>query len=393
MSALAVSFNDVSSNYESISKLVSLGIVLNNASNFYPEKGLTRLEFAEISNRIMTLNSPKVIKITDVKNNTSVNKAVGTGILTINSKGQFKPKNAITYTDLARTLAYGLGFKKSWSNRPIDYLFYLERKGILNIDTDLDAIVTREEAAVAIDKYMQIKDSYIMAGGIVERLSGNVLIVKTDSGSASYKFNSKASLVIEDQSAEIDNLAKGTDVNFILNKKGEIAFLSGYGLEVLDGNLGYTNGNLTFNGSAKNYKLNAVVAKLPNNPNVPFTFTEFSNYSSKAGVGFGGTLYLNSVTDEITMLEAYISKISSRVFTVSNGKVTFDFSDLAYKNQSFSLSEDATYTLVEGETKTNLTISDVTALQSAGKKLTGTLIASPNGNVTTLEFTAEIPTK
>jgi hypothetical protein len=394
ISALAVSFDDVSSNEASITKLVSLGVVVNNGANFNPEKGLTRQEFAEISSRIMTLSAPKTVKISDVKNNAAVTKAVGAGILTVNSKGQFKPKNAITYSDLARGLAYGLGFKKSWSNRPIDHLYFLERKGVLSIDTDLDAVVTREEAAVAVDNFMTVSDSYTKASGIVDRVNGNVLIVKTDSGSASYKINSKASLFMDEQAASQGNLAKGTDVNFILNKKGEVAYLTGSGLEVFDGNIGYAGGNLTFNGAAKNYKLNAVVVALPNNPAVPFTYTEFSNYASKAGVSFGGTLYSNTATDEITMLEAYVSKVANRVFTVSNAKVTYDFADVALKAQTFTMSEEATYTLLEGEkgeTKTTKTLAELTALQASGKVLKGTLVAGADGLGLSLEFTATAP--
>lgn len=391
ISALAVSFDDVSSNEASITKLVSLGVVVNTGANFNPDKGLTRQEFAEISSRIMTLSAPKTVKISDVKNNAAVTKAVGAGVLTVNSKGQFKPKNAITYSDLARGLAYGLGFKKSWSNRPIDHLYFLERKGVLSIDTDLDAIVTREEAAVAVDKFLTVSDSYATATGIVDRVNGNVLIVKTDSGSASYKINSKASLFMDEQAASQGNLAKGTDVKFVLNKKGEIAYLTGNGLEVFDGALAYAAGNLTFNGAAKNYKLNAVVTALPNNPTVPFTFTEFSNYSSKGGVSFGGTLYSNTATDEITMLEAYVSKVANRAFTVSNGKVTFDFSDLGYKSQTFTLGEEAVLTQVDGETKTTVTVADLAALQTAGKVLKGTLVGAADGLGLSLEFTATAP--
>jgi hypothetical protein len=391
ISALAVSFDDVSSNEASITKLVSLGIVVNNGANFNPEKGLSRQEFAEISSRIMTLSAPKTVKISDVKNNAAVTRAVGAGILTVNAKGQFKPKNAITYSDLARGLAYGLGFKKSWSNRAIDHLYYLERKGVLSIDTDLDAIVTREAAAVAIDNYMLAKDSYDTADGIVDRVNGNVLIVKTDVGSKSYKINAKASLFLDEQTASQGNLAKGTDVKFVLNKKGEIAFLTGNGLEVFDGNLGYTGGNLTINGNVKAYKLNAVVVSLPNNPTAPFTFTEFSNYTAKAGVSFAGTLYSNTATDEITMLEAYVSKVNNRVFTVKGDKVTYDFADVALKPQTFTLSEEAKFTLVEGETKTEVKLAELTALQAAGKVLKGTLVGAADGKGTSLEFTATAP--
>jgi hypothetical protein len=389
-SALAVSFDDVNSNEASISKLVSLGIVVNNGTYFNPDKGLTRQEFADISSKIISVSAAKTVKLKDTKNAAAV-KAVSTGILTVGKKGDFKPKNAITFTDLARGLAYGLGFKPSWSNRPIDHLYFLERKGVLSIDTDLDAVVTREEAAVAIDNYMTVSDSYVKVNGLVDRVLGNVLIVKTGTGSASYKINSNVSAFIDDQAVDAQVLAKGTEANFILNKKGEVAFLTGNGLEVFDGKLGYSAGNLTFNGAVKNFKLNSIVLNLPSNKTAPFTFTEFSNYSAKGGVSFEGTLFSNTSTDEVTMLEAYVTNVANRKFTVANSKVVFDFSDLNYKELSFSLSGEAKVTLVEGETKTELTLAQVAALQAAGKTLKGTLVAGSDGFGKSLEFTATAP--
>jgi hypothetical protein len=111
-------------------------------------------------------------------------------------------------------------------------------------------------------------------------------------------------------------------------------------------------------------------------------------------VSFGGTLYSNTATDEITMLEAYVSKVANRAFTVSKGKVKFDFSDVALKEQSFTLSEDATFTLLEGEkgeTKTTKTLAEVEALLAAGNVLKGTLVAAADGLGTSLEFTATAP--
>ncbi|HLO11946.1 MAG TPA: S-layer homology domain-containing protein [Pseudoneobacillus sp.] len=392
LSAMAVSFDDVSSNEQSITKLVSLGLVVNNGTYFNPDKGLTRQEFAEISSRIMTLGAPKALKIKDVKSNAAVTRAVSAGILSINKKGEFKPKNAITYSDLARGLAYGLGFKKSWSNRPIDHLYFLERKGVLSIDTDLDAVVTREEAAVAIDTFMQVSDSYSTGTGIVDRVVGNVVIVKTDIGNKSYKVNTKASLFLDDQAATIGNVARGTEVNVVLNKKGEVSYLSGAGLDVLDGALAYAGGNFTVKGTAKNFKLNAVVASLPSASTTPFTFTEFSNYSAKGGVSFAGTSYANASTDEVTMIEPYVTQVASRAFTVSKGKVTFDFaSDLGFKNLTFGLAEDAKVTYVEGDTKTPVALADVASYATGGKVLTGTLVAGADGLGTSLEFTAAVP--
>ncbi|MHC0037867.1 S-layer homology domain-containing protein [Pseudoneobacillus sp. C159] len=389
LSAMAVSFDDVSSNEIAISKVVSLGIVVNNGANFNPEKGLSRQEFAEISSRIMTLGSPKAVKITDVKNNSAVTKAVSAGILTVNSKGQFKPKNAITNADLARGLAFGLGFKKSWSNRPIDHLYFLERKGVLDIDTDLDAVVTREEAAVAIDNYMTVKEGYTTAGGIVVKvMNGDVLVVKTDSGNKSYKIAKNSSIFVDSQAGDAGNLAAGTNVKLNLNKKGEIGFASGNGLEMLDGKLGFAAGALTLNGTAKNWLLNGLVSSLPNSKDVPFTFTEFSNYASKANVTFEGGIYSDTVTDEITVIEPYITSVKSRAFKVEKNKLVFDFSDTALKSQSFSLAEGATIKLVEGETKTDKTLADISALIAAGKDVKGAITAGSDGLALTLEVTA-----
>lgn len=401
ISAMAVSFDDVSgsSSEASISKLVSLGIVVNKGANFNPEKGLTRQEFAEITSRIMTVSASKTVKLKDTKNAAAV-KAVSAGVLTVGKKGEFKPKNAITYADLARGLAYGLGFKKSWSNRPVDHLYFLERKGVLSIDSDLDAVVTREEAAVAIDNFLKVNDAYNTASGIVDRVNGNVVIVKTDTGSKSYKISSNVSIFLDEQYGDVGNLAKGSAIDMVLNKKGEVAFVTGAGLEVFDGNLGYSGGNLTFNGAVKNYKLNAIVTALPNNPTTPFTFTEFSNYSSKAGVSFAGTLYSNTTTDEITMLEAYISKVANRVVKFEKNKAVFDFSDAVLKAQRFAFSEEVKFTLLETvkdekgkETTTpkEVTLADLVALQSAGKVLTATLTAGADGLATAIEVKAADP--
>ncbi|MHC0038281.1 S-layer homology domain-containing protein [Pseudoneobacillus sp. C159] len=393
ISAMAVSFDDVSSNEASISKLVSLGIVVNNAASFNPDKGLSRQEFAEIASRIMTLKGTKSIKITDVKNNAAVNNAVNAGILTVNTKGQFKPKNAVTYTDLARTLAYGLGFKSSWSNRPVDHFYFLERKGVLTIDTDLDAIVTREEAVVAIDKFLQAKDFYKTMTGVVNQINGNTIQISTGSGLSSYKFNSKASIYLDEQNGSLEGIAKGTKIHLTLNKKGEVAYAEGNSLDMLDGNLNYINGNLTLNGVPKNWLLNGLVTSLPNSPDVPLTFTEFSNYAAKAGVSFAGGMYSDTVTDEITILEPYIAKISNRVVKIQNNKAVFDFSDVALKSQSLSFADDAKFILVEGDKKTEVKLTDVLSLQAAGKEIKATLVAGADALATSMEFTAKDPEK
>jgi hypothetical protein len=389
ISAMAVSFDDVSTNEVTISKLVSLGIVVNTSESFNPDKGLSRQEFAEITNRIIKVNSKKTIKITDVKNNAAVTKVVGAGLLTVNSKGQFKPKNAITYTDLARTLAYGLGFKSTWSNRPVDHFYFLYLNGILNINTDLDAVVTREDAAVAIDKYLSLQNYYDETTGVVDSISGNSMVVNTSIGMKTFKFNNKSSLFLGGQVGTLEEVAKGTKMNITLNAKGEVALAEGNSLDMLDGNLGYSGGNLTLNGVAKNWILTGLVASLPNSPDVPFTFTEFGNYTAVAGVSFAGGMYADTVTDEITILEPYIAKISKQPVKIENNKAIFEFKEQKYKHQSFSFTEDAKFYLVEGDKKTEVTLADFLPLQSAGKKLKATLTAGPDGLASSIEITAE----
>jgi hypothetical protein len=401
MSALAVSFDDVSSNETSISKLVALGIVVNAGANFNPEKGLTRQEFAEIAGRIMTVQAGKTVKLKDTKNAAAI-KAVGAGILTVGKSGDFKPKNAITYSDLARGLAFGLGFKASWTNDLADYLYFLERKGVLSIDTDLDAVVTREDAAVAIDNYMKAKESYTISTGIVDRLQGNLVVIKTESGNKSYKISSNATVFLDGQKAELSSVAKATKIHLTLNKKGEVAYAEGNSLEMFDGKLGYSGGSLTLNGAPKNFLLNGLVSSLPNSPTVPFTFTEFTNYASKAGVSFDGGMYGDTVTDEITILDAYITKVAKREVTVEANKVVFDFKDVALKAQSFSFTEDAKFTLLEtvkdaeGKDSTvvkEVNLADIVALQAAGKKFTGVLTAGPDGLATSIEFAEKVEEK
>jgi hypothetical protein len=397
LSAMAVSFEDVSTYETSISKLVSLGIIVNPGANFNPEKGLTRQEFAEIAGRIMTVNASKTVKLKDTKNASAV-KAVSAGILKVGKSGEFKPKNAITYADLARGLAFGLGFKATWSDDLVDYLYYLERQDVLDIKTDLDAVVTREEAALAIDNYMKAKAGYVTTTGIVDKITGNVMVVKTESGSKSYKFAANSSIFLGEQYGNLTVVPKGTIIHLTLNKKGEVAYAEGNTIEMLDGQLGYSNGSLTLNGAAKNFLLNGLVKSLPNSPNVPFTFTEFSNYTAKAGVSFEGGMYSDTVTDEITVLEPYITKVTNRSVKLEANKATFDFSGNALKNQSFAFAENAKFKLMEitkdeagKETKTakDVTLAELVSLQTSGKKLLGTLTAGPEGLGTSLEVTID----
>lgn len=406
MSALAVNFDDVSGSAgeTSISKLVSLGIIVDKDTYFNPEDGLTRLEFAGIANRIVSLKASSSLKIKDVTTtsgkNAAVVKVVKNGLLSLNKKGEFKPKSGATNADLAKTLAYGLGFKKHWSNRPLDYLYYLERKGVLDIDTDLDAVVTREEAAVAIDKYMLVKDAYKTSSGVVAGLTKTGFQVKNDSGITNYKLASNASIFLDGQAGVKENLANGTSVELVLNSKYEVAFVSGAGLEVFDGKLSYAGGNLKHNDNVKNFNLNAVVRPLPNNRNTSFTYTQFTNYSSKAGVSFEGTLYSDTSTDQITMMEAYITKVTDMPVTVGNGTVTVDFSGVALRNQSFKFNEEAKFSTVETvkdeagkdvEKVTETTLAEIAKLLKAGKVESGTVTAVADGTASGLSVKLKAP--
>ncbi|MFD2444706.1 S-layer homology domain-containing protein [Bacillus sp. CGMCC 1.16607] len=410
ISAMAVSFDDLSGSEGemAIHKLVSLGIIVDKDTYFNPEAGLSRLEFAEITSRIVPLSAAKVVKIKDVNTtkgqNAAVLKVLNTGLLSLNKNGEYKPKSNITQGELAKALAYGLGFKKAWSNRPIDYLFYLERKGVLDIDTDLDAAVTREQAAVAIDKYMLVKEGYKTKKGIVSGLTATGFSLKNESGVVSYKLAANASIFLDAQQGEKDNLAAGTEIQILFNSKNEVAFVSGDGLELVDGKLGYVGGNLTFNDAAKKFNLNAIVQNLPNNPTTAFTFTEFSNYAAKADVKFEGALYSSTVTDEVTMLEPYITKIEKfKPAKIAGDTVTFDFSGFALKNQTFKFAEDAKFNIVEtvkdeatGKSEDKLkeaTLADIVALQSAGKVITANLEAGADGTAKVLSVKAEEPKK
>ncbi|WML46905.1 S-layer homology domain-containing protein [Neobacillus sp. PS3-34] len=399
LSVFAASFDDVSGldSEISITKLVSLGYIANKGANFNPDSNLTRLEFAEIACRITTIGSSSVLKIKDLDTSKGKNKAavraVRGGLLSLNKKGEFKPKGSVTFAELSKALAFGLGFKKTWSNRPIDYLYYLDRKGVLDIDTDLDAAVTREDVAVAVDKYLTAKQSYTTITGVVSELTSTGLVVKSTTGENNLKYAANASIFQDDQQTEKGAVGPGTAVSVTLNSKGQVAYLSSTSLEVFDGAMAYdASGKLLVKGKTLyNTHSNLVVTPLPSSPDADFTFKEFANYGQN-GVTFEGTAYSNMATDEITMLSPYVTKVTDRPISLNGTSVTFGFkADFDFNDLSMPLNDAAVVHLVDGTATKDVKLADIDALQKAGKVLTGTAIAGADGTITDLTVKAADP--
>jgi len=394
-SVFAASFDDVSGSQSemAITKLVSLGYIVNKGSNFNPDNGLTRLEFADIANKIINLGKPATVKIKDLTTsggkNANAVKLVKGGYIQLTKKGEFLPKKSVTYAELSKVLATGLGFKQSWSNRPIDFLFFLDRKGVLDIGTNLDAAVTRENAAVAIDKYLAVKNAYKDVVGVIQESSPTSITLKIKDGVKVYKIASNSSLFINDDATDTDALGLGTEAHLILDNSGKVAFVDAVGIDSVEGTLGYAGGKITINSKPYNVNLNVIVPNLPSGAS-DFTFKDFSGYSA-AGVTFNGSCYTNLETDWVTALNAYISKIDSRSITFSpTGDVVFDFSDVALNNLSFA-TNNAKISLTNGDKTTDSSVADLTALQQKGYTLTASLEAGADGAVTTLNVTAKAP--
>lgn len=352
----------------SINKLVSLGVITVKNGSFQPDDALTRTEFAGILNKVVSLGQAKAITIKDVntKNgaNSDIAKAVGGGLLKLNSKGEFNANGSVTYADFSRALAVGLGLKSSWTDRPIDFLFYLDRKGVLSIDTDLDAVVTREGAAVALDKFIELRNVFKSNKGVIAQVTQAGVSLNTSSGKVFYKFGEGVSVFIDDQGADTTSLAVGSAAEIELNKKGELAFISAVGVELEEGALVYQEGKLSVNNKLKNFDLNAVFASLPNSPNKDFTLDNYGKYSA-AGVSFAGQSYINYRTDEVVMMTPYVSQISGRAFTVSGSNVTLDFSEDVLSNLTFAVGEGAKITL-DGK---DIALSDLSGKIKGGTKL------------------------
>ncbi|ANE47612.1 hypothetical protein SY83_16465 [Paenibacillus swuensis] len=409
-SAFAASLNDTIglSNEVAINKLVSLG-VFTSSKTFNPESELTRGEFALIISKILPLSNGTAISIKDVptKNgaNATIAKAVSHGLLKLDAKGNFAASKGVTYSELGKVLSVGLGLKSTWTNRPIDFLYYLERKGVLSIDTDLDAVVTKEEAAAAIDKYVEIKQLYTADEGVIASLTKTGIVLNNGSDYKTYAYAKNASLFVDNQGVEKENLGEGSPVHILLNAKGEIAFISGRSLELAEGTLVYADGKIKVNDKlTKNVDLNVVVAPLPNAPTAEFTFDSFGKYSVN-GVTFGGQSFVNTQADEVTMLTVYIAKAENRGIKLIGDSVKVVFSDVALDDQVFTLSKDAKVSLIETvkekskdadgkevETSKDVTkpssLADLQGLQTAGNVFTGTVEVDNTGVITSISVKA-----
>jgi hypothetical protein len=380
----------------SMNKLVSLHVLTASGTQYNPDADLSRSDFVYALSKVLKLNAPKSVKIKDVssksKEYASVAKVVGNGLLKLDGKGNFNSKKAVTYAELSRALANGLGLKLSWTDRPIDYLFYLDRKGVLDIDTDLDAVVSRGAAAVAIDQFIGLKGMFKSDSGVVTELQANGLVLNNGTDNVTYTLAKDASLFLADQNAELTSFGAGTPVQLLFNDKGELSFMSGNSLSLEEGTIVYSDGKVKINDSSRNIDLNAVVQPLPNNPNATFTLKGFGNYSA-AGVTFAGGAYINNKNDEATMLDLRFAKVEGKPFSVSTSSLTFDFSGDALANQTFTLADTVKITLkgkTAAEDKT-LSLVELGALQS-GNTLSGTVEINGDGAVTSITATAEAKT-
>ncbi|TJY44164.1 hypothetical protein E5161_01860 [Cohnella pontilimi] len=383
----------------SMNKLVSLHVLPASGTSYNPDAALTRGDFVYALTQVLKLNAPKSVKIKDVSSNSkdyaSVAKVIGNGLLKLDAKGNFNSKKAVTYAEFSRALAAGLGLKLSWSDRPIDYLFYLERKGVLDIDTDLDAVVTRGAAAVAIDQVITLKGTFKSDSGVVVELKGDdAVVLNNGRENVTYKLDKDASLFLSGQSDDLSSFGPGTAVQVLLNAKGEISFLSGHSLLLEEGSIVYKSGKVSINSTLRNIDLRAVVNPLPNDPNGTFTLKGFGNYSG-AGVTFAGGAYVNNQNDEVTLLDLRVAKAEEKPFTVGFNGLTLDFSDDALANLSFKVADDVKITLKAAsatDKDQKLTLTELTALQT-GNTLTGTVEINSDGFVTSIVATAEKKTE
>ncbi|MBE4907157.1 S-layer homology domain-containing protein [Bacillus luteolus] len=392
----AASFDDVTgfASEQSITKLVSLGIMRNNTTIFNPSDSVKRSEFSAVINRVVSQGNPNVVKVTDLdvtngKNNAAL-KMLNLGVFKLNKNGQFRPGKMVTYFELSKALALGLGFKASWTKDPVDYLYFLDRKGVLDIDTDLDAEITREDLAVAIDKYLKVKDFYNNVSGVVVEVRDTHITIKNELGEETYNFHSNASLFLDDQASEASSLGLGTVVTLTLNNNNEVAYAEGIGLDQFEGTLTYDAGKIKVDTKSLNVNLNAYVTPLPNNPEGDFSFTILSNYM-KNGVQFFGTVLTSVANDEVTVITASVSKVDKKPFKVTGSNVEVDFSGNALPNQTFTVDDSVKVSVTEGETKKDVTLKELVALQTSGKVLSGTLEISAEGVVKTITATATTP--
>ena len=381
--AFAVEFADTSGiqSESSINKLVSLGVFPNPGEAFNPDDDFTRYDFAIVANQIMSLKAgAKQVKFSDVgskdKNYVSVLKMVNEGYLKPN-KNSFGKNQGVTYAEFARLLAHGLGLKKQWTNRPVDFLFYLDRKGVLDIDTDLDAVVTREAAAVAVDRFITLVGTFESDSGIVAELYDGGFVYNNGSENVKVKFAKNVSVFVSGQSSANDAIVVGSPVEVVFNKKGEVAYAAGQLLDAEEGALKLTAGKWNIGTFVKDVNMDVVMMSLPNSPADPFTLTLFNSYQTAGAEFFGQAFFTEN--DEVTLVYPYIKKATAnKDVTVTATSITVAFS--AALKQTFVVAEGAKVTLDGKDT----TLAALVELAGKGTNFSGNFEAGENGQATSV---------
>jgi hypothetical protein len=390
----AVEFTDtIGINSEaSINKLVSLGVFNDPGDFFDPEGELTREEFALISGRIIKFNGKSnSIAFSDLSSqnvaHTAAVNMVNNGYLKLNGKS-FEPDNGVTYSEFARVLAHGLGLKKAWTDRPIDFLYYLERKGVLSIDTDLDEVVTREEAAVAVDRYITLKGLYQSGSGIVVAANEEGFVVNNGVENVEYFFASNVSVFVSGQGATPLDVQVGSPVQLTLNSKGTVAYVAGEILDAETGTIRLDNTKWTIKGNlVKELNIDAFVASLPNDSKRAFTLKMYDDYQ-RAGALFEAQVFFTD-KDEVTALYPYIAKAENKEIKLPKNQLIKDITVVftGTLSQKFKLSEDVTITVNDKEGS----LAGLRALQVAGEKITATIEANEAGLITKITAKSEKP--
>jgi hypothetical protein len=385
--AYAVEFSDTMgfSTETSINKLVSLGVMRNPGANFNPDAPLSRGELAFMVNQVMNLSVGKKVAFKDLPSKNALYvptlKLVNNGYLTT-AKGSVKPSKGVTYAEMSKVLSHGLGLKKTWTNRPIDFLFYLVRKDVLDIDTDLDAVVTREEAAVAFDKYITQKGLFTTVNGIVVEATAKTVTVNTGSEYKKVSYATNASVFVSGQGATTEDIVVGSPANVVLNKKGTVAFVAGELLDAEEGALSLSNAKWSIKLSetstlVKDLNLDAYVAALPNRPTGEFSIKELDTYiKAPHSIQFGAQVFFTNA-DEVTAIYPWISKATNKDITVSGKTVSVKLT--ATLIEPFNVLDDAKITLDGKDAK----LADLTGA------LTATVEADKFGNATSITATTK----
>lgn len=400
-SAFAQSANDIdgSANEMAISKIVSIGYVSLDKGKYNPEKTMTRSDFAVLATKALKLSSKKKKTVKDFKGaaatKTALSTVAGHNLLSISSKGAIKPSQAITYKELVKTLAVGLGFKTSWSSKHVDYLFYLDRMGVVDISVNLDAKPTKGEVAEAFDNYLTLKSSYKVANGIVSAFTPTTLTIKSVNGDKTYKLDKDVAAFKDESSTDVGSYGKGTAVSAVLNSKNEIGFISAYSVDLLDGVFTYGDFKLGVGLDANKKPLktlainpDVVVERLPSNPKADFTLTELAGYSN-ADVTFNGGAYYNVSNDEITYIQPFIEKVEAPVVLKAGNVIEADFSGVALANLNLSIDEEfKVFVKANAEDKepkeSTLEAFAAVAVKDAGT--TATLELSKSGTITAITY-------